>query len=133
MPRISNYTVSLNVDDPNASAEFLGTHFEFERQMDLDGVISLAVPGSDFSVCFLRTGLESFQPASQAMSARGLLLVLTVEDIEDRYRAITDAGVDVITPIQTEPWLQRFFQVNDPNGVTIEVTQWVTEDGQPPH
>lgn len=132
MPHISDFTVSLNVDDPNASADFLGTHFGFDRLLDVEGAISLAVPGSNFSVCFLQTGLPSFKPASQAMSAKGLLVVFTVDDIDSLYDALVAAGVDVVTPIETEPWLERYFQVSDPNGVIVQAVQWVTEDGQLP-
>lgn len=133
MAPITNYTVSLNVDDPNASADFLSTHFGFQRLMDVEGAISLAVPGADFSIVFLRTGLESFKPASQAMSAKGLLVVFTVDDIDTLYGTLVEAGVDVVTPIETEPWLERYFQVSDPNGVILQAVQWMTEDGQPPH
>lgn len=133
MAPITNYTVSLNVDDPNASADFLSTHFGFQRLMDVEGAISLAVPGADFSIVFLRTGLGSFKPASQAMSAKGLLVVFTVDDIDTLYGTLVEAGVDVVTPIETEPWLERYFQVSDPNGVILQAVQWMTEDGQPPH
>lgn len=133
MPRISDFTISLNVDDPNASADFLSTHFGFERLLDVEGAISVAVPGSSFSVCFLQTGLPSFKPASQAMSAAGLLVVFTVDDIDALYRTMVEAGVDVVTPIETEPWLERYFQVSDPNGVILQAVQWMTEDGQPSH
>ena len=32
----------------------------------------------------------------------------------------------IITPIETEPWGERFFQVTDPNGVTMQLVQWIT-------
>ena len=28
--------------------------------------------------------------------------------------------------IETEPWGERYFQVADPNGVVIQLVQWVT-------
>jgi hypothetical protein len=38
----------------------------------------------------------------------------------------------ITTPIETEPWGERFFQVTDPNGVVIQLVQWMTEpDPQP--
>jgi uncharacterized glyoxalase superfamily protein PhnB len=29
------------------------------------------------------------------------------------------------TDIETEPWGERFFQVTDPNGVVIQLVEWV--------
>ena len=31
------------------------------------------------------------------------------------------------TPIETEPWGERYFQVLDPNGVIIQLVQWVDQ------
>ncbi|WP_267871295.1 glyoxalase/bleomycin resistance/extradiol dioxygenase family protein [Nostoc sp. XA010] len=36
----------------------------------------------------------------------------------------------ITTPMETEPWGKRFFQVTDPNGVVIQLVQWMT-DPQP--
>jgi uncharacterized glyoxalase superfamily protein PhnB len=35
--------------------------------------------------------------------------------------------VPIATPLQTEPWGERFFQMTDPNGVVIQLVQWVVE------
>jgi uncharacterized glyoxalase superfamily protein PhnB len=35
-------------------------------------------------------------------------------------------GVRFTTPIETEPWGERYFQVTDPNGVVIQLVQWIT-------
>jgi len=32
-----------------------------------------------------------------------------------------------ITTIETESWGERFFQVTDPNGVVLQLVQWMTE------
>jgi uncharacterized glyoxalase superfamily protein PhnB len=34
-------------------------------------------------------------------------------------------GVRILTPLETEPWGERFFQVADPNGVVVQFVQWV--------
>lgn len=31
----------------------------------------------------------------------------------------------ILTPIETEAWGERYFQVEDPNGVVIQLVQWV--------
>jgi uncharacterized glyoxalase superfamily protein PhnB len=36
--------------------------------------------------------------------------------------------VEITTPIQTEPWGERFFQMSDANGVVYQLVQWITEE-----
>ena len=59
--------------------------------------------------------------------ADGLLIAFVVDDIDDQYAGLQNEGVEITTPIQTEPWGERFFQVADPNGVVFQLVQWVAE------
>jgi uncharacterized glyoxalase superfamily protein PhnB len=52
----------------------------------------------------LRTGLETFKPPSASGPAGGLLVVLVVDGIDDEYARIRSEGVEITTPIETEPW-----------------------------
>lgn len=124
--KITNSAISLNVTDEVASAEFLTKHFGFTTDMSADGFTSLTREDIGFNVIYLRAGLKSFKPASHAGTAgTGLLIVFVVDDIDAEWRRITEAGLPIATPIETEPWGERFFQVLDPNGVIIQLVQWV--------
>lgn len=129
---ITSHTLSLNVADPIASAEFVRRHFGYTPQMSFDGVESVAAPAGGPSIVYLRTGLSTFKPESQAGSATGLLVVFTVDDIDTQYQRLRAAGAPVVTAIETEPWGERYFQTADPNGVVYQLVQWVTADGEPP-
>jgi catechol 2,3-dioxygenase-like lactoylglutathione lyase family enzyme len=123
---ITASAVSLNVDDVEPSARFLQRHFGFEEEMAADGFASLARADAGFNVVFLRTGLETFEPARLVgRRADGLLLVFVVDDIDSEYVRLQDEGVEITTALQTEAWGERFFQVTDPNGVTYQLVQWV--------
>ena len=54
---------------------------------------------------------------------------IEVDDIDAEYARMTRDRIEVTTPIQTEEWGERFFQVTDPCGVVFQVVQWV---GAPP-
>ncbi|WP_227979446.1 VOC family protein [Nocardia spumae] len=123
---ITASAVSLNVADPDASATFLSTHFGFAVEMSADGFVSLTRPDAGFHVIFLRTGLATFKPARIAGDAgQGLLIVFTVDEIDAEYERVRAEGVEIVTPIETEPWGERYFQALDPNGVVIQLVQWV--------
>jgi uncharacterized glyoxalase superfamily protein PhnB len=38
---------------------------------------------------------------------------------------LQDEGVPIVTPIETEEWGERYFQMSDPNGIIIQLVQWV--------
>jgi predicted enzyme related to lactoylglutathione lyase len=128
--RITSSAVSLNVADEQASAAFLRDHFGFVDEMSADGFVSLTRPDAGFNVIYLRAGLPTFKPASMAgRTADGLLLVFVVDDVDAEADRLAKAGVTFTTPIETEPWGERYFQVTDPNGVVIQLVQWMTDPG----
>jgi catechol 2,3-dioxygenase-like lactoylglutathione lyase family enzyme len=126
--QITASAVSLNVDDPEASADFAKRHFGFEEQMAADGFVSLSRPDAGFNLIYLRTGLPTFKPPAIAgHRADGLLLVFEVDDIDAEHDRLLREGVEITTPIETEEWGERFFQVTDPCGVVLQLVQWVRE------
>lgn len=123
--RITGSAISLNVPDVEASASWARDHLGFTEDMAADGFSSLSHPEAGFNLIYLRTGLPTFKPASAAGRADGLLVVFTVEDVDADYARLREEGVDVVTPIETEPWGERYFQMADPNGVIYQLVQWV--------
>lgn len=123
---ITRAAVSLNVSDVQRSVDFAATHFGFEVEMATEGFASLARDGVGFNLIFLRVGLETFKPQRVAGPAGdGLLVVFVVDGIDAEYERLVSASAPVVTTIQTEPWGERYFQVEDPNGIVYQVVQWV--------
>lgn len=124
--KVTASALSLNVEDVAASARFASTHFGFTEAMSAEGFVSLTRPDVGFNLIFLRCGLASFKPAQlHGHRADGLLIALVVENIDAEYARIQAEGVEIVTPIETEPWGERYFQVMDPNGVVIQLVQWM--------
>lgn len=130
--QITASAISLNVDDVTASANFVKQHFGFIEEMAAEGFVSLSRADVSFNLIFLQTGLKSFKPIQmQGHRADGLLIVFVVDDIDREYARIQSEGVIITTAIETEPWGERFFQVTDPNGIVIQLVQWITEKISP--
>jgi predicted enzyme related to lactoylglutathione lyase len=124
--KVTESALSLTVADPELSARFLEQTFDFERDMAADGFVSLRRPDVGFNVIYLRAGLPTFKPRERATrTADGVLVVLVVEEIDAEYDRVTAAGTPILTPIETEEWGERYFQVEDPNGVIVQLVQWV--------
>jgi catechol 2,3-dioxygenase-like lactoylglutathione lyase family enzyme len=124
--KITASAISLNVTDVTASASFVTQHFGFIEDMADDGFVSLSRTDVGFNLIFLRIGLATFKPERlRRRHADGLLVVFVVDDIDAEYHRLQGERVPITTAIETEPWGERYFQVTDPNGVTIQLVQWI--------
>ena len=124
--KVSATAISLNVADPQASADFLSRHVGHTVAMEADGFVSLTHPDGGPNIVYLRTGLPSFKPAHRAgATGDGLLLAFVVDDVDTAHRALQAAGAKVVTAPETEPWGGRFCQFEDPNGVIVQLVQWM--------
>lgn len=123
---ITASAISLNVADPAASAAFAERHLGFREEMSADGFVSLSREDAGFNLIYLRTGLETFRPESlRGRSADGLLIVFVVDDVDGECARLERERVAITTPLETEEWGERYFQVTDPNGVVVQFVQWV--------
>jgi len=125
--QINATAISLNVVDVAGSAEFAKTHFGFTEAMSADGFVSLSHPTAGVNIVLLATGLATFKPRQIAGPAgQGMLIAFVVDDLDREHERLVSAGVQVVTPPETEPWGERFSQYVDPNGLIWQLVQWVT-------
>ncbi|MCX5193064.1 VOC family protein [Streptomyces sp. NBC_00249] len=126
--QITAAAISLTVDDVPASAAFLSRHFGYTESMAADGFVSLAHPDGP-QVVFLRRGLEVLPEGFRDEHAAGLILVFTVADLPGEYERLRAEGAPIAMELREEPWGERLFQVADPNGVLVQLVDWVAATG----
>ncbi len=122
--KITSSAVSLNVEDPLASAAFLRDHFGFEEEMAADGFASMRRDDAGMNIVFLRRGLESLPADQRDDHANGLILAFVVDDLEGELARLEREGVTITMPLTSEDWGERAFQVRDPNGVIVQLVDW---------
>jgi uncharacterized glyoxalase superfamily protein PhnB len=121
---ISSSAVSLNVEDVAASSRFLRPHFGFTQEMAADGFASLTRQDTGMNVVLLRRGMPTLPADQRGIHAAGLTLVFVVDDLEGELARLRTEGVTIMMPLTTEEWSERAFQLRDPNGVIIQLTDW---------
>ena len=122
--QITASAVSLNVADVPASVAFLTSHFGFRQEMAADGFASLAREDAGMNVVFLCRGLALLPDDQRDTHAAGLILAFVVADLEGEPARLRAEGVEITMPLREEPWVERAFQVTDPNGVIVQLLDW---------
>ena len=116
--------VALNVDDVPASTAFLVDHFGFRVDGAADGYATLTRRDLGMNVIYLRRGLPTLPADQRDDHAGGLILALTVDDLEGELARLQGEGVRITMPLTSEEWGERAFQVRDPNGVIVQLVDW---------
>jgi uncharacterized glyoxalase superfamily protein PhnB len=120
-------TVSLTVDDVAASRRFFTEHFGFTEQMAAEGFVSLGHETAKLAIVLLQAGIEVLPENLRQQRASGVIVAFTVENLEAEEKRLRDEGVEITLPLREEPWGERLFMVTDPNGVCVELVEWVQQ------
>lgn len=104
---ITASAVSLNVEDVSASADFLAAHFGFHEEMATDDLASLAHEDTGMNVIFLRRGLPTLPADQREDHAQGLIIALSVADLDGELARLRAEGVSMTVPLTEEEWGER--------------------------
>lgn len=116
----SFYTV-LCTDDVATTARFWERHFGFRRAFEADWYIHLISEASDQANLAILDCRHETIPAPFRKKAAGVLVNLEVEDVDALYAKAQAEGLKIHLPLRDEPFGQRHFITEDPNGIAIDV------------
>ncbi|MFN4202665.1 MAG: VOC family protein [Tabrizicola sp.] len=122
-------TLTFTVGKPAASAQFFVAHFGFREVLAFDGGAAVEHPGGGPTLFFLREGLETLDPSQRHVRTQGTTLAFTVADIDAEVAKLDGDGVRPKSGVRQDDWGERHVQIADPNGLTVQLVQWV--DGRP--
>jgi len=124
---ISSLSVSLTVKNVKTSSEFLVKYFGFKEKVAADGFSSLIHETSGINVIYMQTGIEVLPEFLRNVTAAGTILAFVTTNLEAEEERLRSEGVPISMPLQTEAWGEKLFMVTDPNGVVIELVEWVNQ------
>lgn len=125
--QVKESALALTVADVDASVGFFTEHFGYRVLMSADGFASLGRDDAATGIVLLRKGLEVMPEPDRDRVADGVIIALVVDDLEGELARLEREGVPITLPLRTEEWGERLFQVKDPNGVTVELVDWVNQ------
>ncbi|QNR23482.1 VOC family protein [Croceimicrobium hydrocarbonivorans] len=101
--------------------EVLGFGISFENEFYL----LLHSPGGQSQISFLKPNHPSQQALFQApFQGNGVYITIEVEDVDQMYLKLKEAGVPIAIDIRDEVWGDRHFAIVDPNGIGIDIVTY---------
>lgn len=98
----------------------LGFGVTFENEFYL----LMHTPGHASDISFLLPNHPSQQPFfHQPFQGKGMYLTIEVDDVDKVYEEIKALGVPIKIDIRDEPWGDRHFAIEDPNGIGIDIVK----------
>lgn len=59
-----------------------------------------------------------------AYAGKGVFLTIEMDEVDSLYKRLQDKGVDIKVDIRDEPWGDRHFSIEDPNGIGIDIVKY---------
>ena len=101
------------------SREFYVRYFNARITFDCGWYVSLHLGDADNSpeLAFM----SPQQPSDKPFSGTGLTYNFQVDDVDQEYNRLKEAGITPIMPPEDHPWGDRGFAIQDPNGMVIYI------------
>ena len=92
-------------------------HFGFLLAFESDWYIELVTPDQRAGISFTLPQRE----AGEFFNGHGVILSFEVEDADAEYARLQAEGVSISQGLEDNPWGERSFVVNDPNGLHVYI------------
>ena len=107
--------------------QVLGFGVSFENEFYL----LLHTPKQEAEIAFLLPKHPSQQPLFHApFQGQGMYLTIEVDDVDQLYQELKKKGVEIKIELRDEPWGDRHFAIQDPNGINIDLVKYQAPQGK---
>lgn len=105
--------------------EVLGFGVTFENEFYL----LLHTPDQKAEISFLLPNHPSQQSLfHKPFSGEGMYLTIEVEDVDKFYRELKTKKIEIKIDLRDEPWGDRHFAIQDPNGIGIDMVEYAPQE-----
>ena len=101
---------------------------EFGVTFENEFYLLMHTPDKASEISFLLPEHPSQQPLfHKPFSGEGMYLTIEVEDVDKIYNELKKKGVEIKIDIRNEPWGDRHFAIQDPNGIGIDIVKYTPQ------
>lgn len=105
--------------------EFYTNVLGFGVTFENDFYLLMHTPNHEAEISFLLPDHPSQQALfHSAFQGKGVYLTIEVEDVDKIYKDLKNRGVEIKIDIRDEPWGDRHFAIQDPNGIGIDIVKY---------
>lgn len=108
-------------DDVAATARFYRDHFRFQPSFESDWYVHLqSEEDENVNIAILQCDHDTI-PKQARGRVSGLVINFEVEDVDSEFNRAKASDLPILLSLKDEPFGQRHFITQDPNGVLIDV------------
>lgn len=123
----SIFTVHV-VKNLSSARRFYSEHFGMSVVFETSWYVHLHGPNPSIQLAFIVLGHESLPERYRNSRATGVAVSIEVDDAHAQARRCNEAGLELVYPLTDEPWGQRHFMLEDPNGLVVDVIEPIPPD-----
>ena len=97
--------------------DFYIKYFSSRIEFDCGWYISICIGGDGPAIQFM----EPQEARSPRYSSNGVTLNFKVDDVDSEHQKLMLAGLKEVMPLEDNPWGDRGFAIQDPNGITLYI------------
>ncbi len=120
---INSVSAAFTTDKVKESRDFYVRYFGAKVTFDCVWYVNLQFGNESSTLQFM----SPQQPEQHLSNSTGLMYNFSVNDVDAEHKRLSDAGLEIIVPLEDHPWGDRGFATQDPNGISL----YVYEDREP--
>ncbi|MFF5209318.1 VOC family protein [Streptosporangium sp. NPDC000396] len=117
-------TVVFTVDDPAGSRRFFTTHLGFREVLDTPDFTWLSRDDAVADILLHQRDLE--RPQERIAQP---VMTFAVTDLAKEYTRLRAESAPITGQLWRNPWGERLVRLTDPNGIVVELTEWIAPSG----
>ncbi|GAA2814211.1 VOC family protein [Nonomuraea dietziae] len=119
-------TVVFTVDDPAGSRHFFTTYLGFREVLATPDFTWLSRDDAAADILLRQRDLE--QPRERIAQP---VVAFAVTDLAKEYERLSVEGAPITRQLRRNPWGEALMRLTDPNGIVVELTEWIAPGGHP--
>ena len=113
----NSVSAAFTTNNVEESKEFYVKYFDAKVTFDCGWYVNLEFGNKSSTLQFM----SPQQPEHQLSSGAGLIYNFSVDNVDQEYKRLTEAGLAVVVPLEDHPWGDRGFAIQDPNGISLYI------------
>lgn len=107
------------------SKTFYTDNFGFGVTFENEFYLLMHTPNQEAELSFLLPHHPTQQPFfHKPFKGEGIYLTIEVDEVDKIYKDLKKRGVEIKVDLKDEPWGDRHFAIEDPNGIAIDIVKY---------